>query len=102
MISKNFVRRRLRAASVVEAITQRGGKAIAVGADVSATADAKEIIEAAIKNFGRLDILVNNSGAAESTPLGSITEASFDKIFRCGKGDFVGFIPSLYVNAVGH
>jgi 3-oxoacyl-[acyl-carrier protein] reductase len=66
----------------VEAITQLGGKAVAVGADISAIAGAEEIIEAAIKNFGRLDIIVNNSGTSESTPLGSITEEPFDKIFK--------------------
>ena len=78
----NFVKNKEGAASVVEAITHLGGKAVAVGADVSAIAGAEEIIEAAIKNFGRLDILVNNSGASESTPLGSLTEESFDKIFK--------------------
>lgn len=78
----NFVKNKEGAASVVEAITQLGGKAVAVGADVSAIAGAEEIIEAAIKNFGRLDILVNNSGTAGSTPLGSITEEPFDKIFK--------------------
>lgn len=54
---------------MVEAIIQLGGKAIAVGADVTAIAGAEEIVEAAIKNFGRLDILVNNSGTSEFTPL---------------------------------
>jgi 3-oxoacyl-[acyl-carrier protein] reductase len=78
----NFVKNKEGAASVVEAITQSGGKAVAVGADVSAVTGAEEIIEAAIKNFGRLDILVNNSGGSEYTPLGSITEASFDRIFK--------------------
>jgi 3-oxoacyl-[acyl-carrier protein] reductase len=70
------------ASSVVEAITQAGGKAIAVVADVATSAGAEEIIEAALKDFGRLDILTNNSGTSEFTPLGSITEASFNKIFK--------------------
>ena len=78
----NYLRNKQAAASVVEAITQAGGKAIAFGADVADVAGAEGIIAAAIKNFGRLDILVNNSGAAGSTPLGSITEESFDKIFK--------------------
>jgi 3-oxoacyl-[acyl-carrier protein] reductase len=75
----NYLKNKQAAASVVEAITQAGGKAIAFGADV---ADAEGIIDVAIKNFGRLDIVVNNSGTSESTPLGSITEESFDKIFK--------------------
>jgi 3-oxoacyl-[acyl-carrier protein] reductase len=67
---------------VVEAITQLSGKAVTVGADVTAIAGAEEIVRAAIKNFGWLDILVNNSDTSEYTPLGSITEESFCKIFK--------------------
>lgn len=78
----NYVKNKHAAASVVEAITQADGKAIAFGADVAEAVGAEGIIDAAIKNFGRLDILVNNSGTAESTPLGSITVESFDKIFK--------------------
>lgn len=78
----NFVKNKEGAASVVDAITQLGGKAVAVGADVSSIAGAEEIVQAAITNFGSLDIVVNNSGTSESTPLGSITEESFDKIFK--------------------
>ena len=78
----NYLKNKQAGASVVEAITQAGGKAIAVGADVAKVAGAEVIIDAAIKNFGRLDILVNNSGTSESTPLGSITEESFDRIFK--------------------
>ena len=78
----NYLKNKQAAASVVEAITQAGGEAIAFGADVAEVAGAEGIIDAAIKNFGRLDIVVNNSGTSESTPLGSITEESFDKIFK--------------------
>jgi 3-oxoacyl-[acyl-carrier protein] reductase len=66
----------------VEAITQAGGKAIAFGADVAEVAGAEGIIDAAIKNFRRLDIVVNNSGVYEFMPLDSITEESFDRTFK--------------------
>ena len=49
--------------------TKAGGKAVAVGGDVSKAAEAQGIIDAAIKHYGRLDILVNNSGVYEFTPL---------------------------------
>lgn len=78
----NYLKNKQAAALVVEAILQAGGKAIAFEADVAQAAGAERIIDAAIKNFGRLDVLVNNSGTSESTPLGSITEESFDKIFK--------------------
>ena len=43
-------------------ITQGGGKAAAVVGSVSARADAQKMVDAAITNFGRLDILINNAG----------------------------------------
>jgi 3-oxoacyl-[acyl-carrier protein] reductase len=67
---------------VVAAITKAGGKAVAVGGDVSKVAEAKGIIDAAIKNYGRLDILVNNSGVYEFSPVEAITEESFHRQFN--------------------
>ncbi len=70
------------AEAVVATITQGGGKAVAVKGDVSKAADAKGIVAAAIKNFGRLDILVNNSGVYEFAPIEGITEEHFHKMFN--------------------
>lgn len=67
---------------VVEAITGAGGKAVAVKADVSQTAEAQALVDEALKAFGRLDILVNNSGVYEFAPLEGITEASFHRQFN--------------------
>src|SRR3954453_7240638 len=58
----NYASSKAGADKVVDAIAKAGGKAVAVGGDVSQAAQAQGIIDAAIKNFGRLDILVNNSG----------------------------------------
>jgi NAD(P)-dependent dehydrogenase (short-subunit alcohol dehydrogenase family) len=58
----NYASSKAGADAVVSAITAAGGKAVAVSGDVSKAAEAQGLIEAAIKNFGRLDILVNNSG----------------------------------------
>lgn len=54
-------------ADVVKKILSMGGKAIAVGADVSKKADAAAMAAEAIKQFGAIDILVNNAGI-EGTP----------------------------------
>jgi 3-oxoacyl-[acyl-carrier protein] reductase len=67
---------------VVAAITKAGGKAVAVGGDVSKAAEAQAIIDAAIKNYGRLDIVVNNSGVYEFAPVEGITEESFHRMFN--------------------
>jgi 3-oxoacyl-[acyl-carrier protein] reductase len=53
-----------------------------VGGDVSKAAEAKGIIDAAIKNYGKLDILVNNSGVYEFGAVEEITENSFHKMFN--------------------
>src|ERR1700712_4298938 len=78
----NYASSKAGADTVVAAITAAGGKAVAVSGDVSKAAEAQGIIDAAIKNFGRLDILVNNSGVYEFAPLEGITEESFHKHFN--------------------
>ena len=78
----NYASSKSGADAVVAAITKAGGKAVAVGGDVSRASEAQGIIEAAIKNFGRLDILVNNSGVYEFSPIESITEEQFHRIFN--------------------
>ncbi len=78
----NYASSKAGADAVVAAITAAGGKAVAVPGDVSKAAEAQGIIEAAIKNYGRLEILVNNSGVYEYTPLEAITEAHFHRHFN--------------------
>ncbi|MBE7203318.1 MAG: glucose 1-dehydrogenase [Parafilimonas terrae] len=77
----NYASSRTGADAVVAAITAAGGKATAVQADVSNAAQARGLIEAAVKAFGRLDILVNNSGVYEFAALAEVTEAHYRRIF---------------------
>ncbi len=78
----NYASSRAGADAVVSEITQAGGKAVAVGGDVSKGAEAEGIIEAAISNYGHLDILVNNSGVYEFAPIEAVTEEHFHKQFN--------------------
>ena len=78
----NYASSKAGADKVVAAIAAAGGKAVAVGGDVSKAAEAQGLIAAAIKNYGRLDILVNNSGVYEFSPIESVTEESFHKLFN--------------------
>jgi NAD(P)-dependent dehydrogenase (short-subunit alcohol dehydrogenase family) len=50
------------ASSVVKEIEAAGGTALADGHDVSSTAGAEALVAAAVEQFGRLDILINNAG----------------------------------------
>jgi 3-oxoacyl-[acyl-carrier protein] reductase len=78
----NYASSKAGADRVVEAITSAGGRAVAVAGDVSKAADARGLIDAAIKNFGRLDILVNNSGVYEFAPIEAVTEEQFHRAFN--------------------
>jgi 3-oxoacyl-[acyl-carrier protein] reductase len=78
----NYASSKSGADAVVSAITTTGGKAVAVHGNVSKAGEAQGIIDAAIKNFGRLDILVNNSGVYEFSPIESFTEEHYNKIFN--------------------
>jgi 3-oxoacyl-[acyl-carrier protein] reductase len=78
----NYASSKAGADTVVSAITAAGGKAVAVHGDVSKAAEAEGIIDAAIQNFGHLDILVNNSGVYEFSPVETFTEEQYHKIFN--------------------
>jgi 3-oxoacyl-[acyl-carrier protein] reductase len=78
----NYASSKEGADKVVAEITKAGGKAVAVGGDVSKAADAEAIVGAAIKHYGHLDVLVNNSGVYEFQPLEGITEEHFHRHFN--------------------
>jgi 3-oxoacyl-[acyl-carrier protein] reductase len=77
----NYSSSKAGADAVVDAITGAGGKAVAVGGNVSKRADAQSIVDSAIEHFGRLDILVNNSGIYEFAPIEEVTAEHFHKHF---------------------
>lgn len=77
----NYASSRAGADAVVEAITSAGGKAIAVKADVSKAEEAQRLIEAAVNQFGRLDVLVNNSGIYEFATIEDVTEEHYRRLF---------------------
>ena len=78
----NYASSKAGAETVVSAITAAGGTAVVAGGDVSKASEAQGIIDAAIANYGHLDILVNNSGVYEFSPLEAVTEDQFHKMFN--------------------
>ena len=78
----NYASSREGAVRVVNEITERGGKAIAVQADVAKTEDIERLFAEAKKAFGRLDILVNNAGVYRFAPLEEVTEDEFHRQFN--------------------
>ncbi|RYB07103.1 glucose 1-dehydrogenase [Lichenibacterium ramalinae] len=80
-VAVNYASSRAGAEAVVAAIEAAGGRAVAVGGDVSKPAEAKGIVDAAVAAFGRLDILVNNSGVYAFSPIEAVSVEQFHAMF---------------------
>ena len=77
----NYARSEQLAQEVVKAISAKGGKAIAIQADVSKPAEVRRLFNEAEKAMGGLDIVVANAGVYIVKPLIENTEADYDYIF---------------------
>ncbi len=77
----NYASSKEGADAVVQAITAAGGRALAVQGDVSNADQAKRLVDAAIKEFGRLDVLVNNSGIYDLVAIEDVTEEHYRRTF---------------------
>ncbi len=74
---------------LLEKIKEAGGEAIAVQADISKEEEAKNLIEEAVKHFGKLDVIVNNAGITKDNLLMRISEEDFDNVIDINlKGTF--------------
>ncbi|MEG3111086.1 glucose 1-dehydrogenase [Pantoea sp. T14] len=77
----NYATGRSGADKVVADIEAAGGQALAVAADVTNQAEVEALINAAIGNFGRLDIVVNNAGVYQFAKIEESTEALYRRQF---------------------
>ncbi len=77
----NYTSSQADADTVVTGITAAGGQAIAVRGDVTKAEDARALVTTAVERFGRLDVLVNNSGIYEFAPIEEVTEEHYRRQF---------------------
>lgn len=77
----NYVKGKSGAEVIVSQIEKFGSKAIAVQADVSKVPEITTLFEAGIAHFGKIDIVVSNSGTESFDKTEDITEARFDFVF---------------------
>lgn len=74
---------------LLDIIKSAGGEAIAVQADISVDAEAKKLIDEAVKQYGRLDVLVNNAGITKDNLMMRMTETEFSSVVDINlKGTF--------------
>ena len=69
------------ALQAVADIERNGGKAVAIQADVSKPKEVAKMFDQAMTHFGRLDVVMNNSGMESFTPTLEVTEEEYDTVF---------------------
>lgn len=76
---------------VVASIEAAGGKAVAVQADMSKSADVTRLFDTVVADHGKVDVLVNNAGVAVFEMVADLTEEAFHKQFNLNVlGYFLG------------
>ncbi len=107
-LAVNYSKSQVEAEATVGDIEAMGGQAIAVRADVGQDAEAHALIDAAVQQFGRLDILVNNAAYTRYTPhhqLDLLTEELIDRTLAVNlKGPICcarAAIPHMLKNGAG-
>ena len=83
--------------AVADEIAAAGGKALAIPADVTDPATAVKVCEETVKQFGKIDILINNAGMYPAMLVTDVTEKHFDRVIAVNlKGTF--FVTQAVVN----
>jgi NADP-dependent 3-hydroxy acid dehydrogenase YdfG len=87
-------------------ISQAGAKAIAVTTDVTRRDDLKRLVGAAVANFGRVDVLINNAGLMPLSPIERLKVEEWDQMIDVNlKGMLYGIaavVPHMKAQKSGH
>jgi 3-oxoacyl-[acyl-carrier protein] reductase len=77
-VAVNYREKSAEAEAVAKAIRDKGGRAVAIAADVSKTAEVARMVAAVERELGPVDVLVNNAGIGIIRSVEDLTEEDFD------------------------
>jgi NADP-dependent 3-hydroxy acid dehydrogenase YdfG len=92
--------------SLADELTKRGGKALAVATDITSSDRVKQLVETAVRTFGRIDVMINNAGLMPQSPLERLKIDDWDRMIDVNiKGVLYGIaaaLPYMKQNKAGH
>ena len=99
-------RRQDRINTLAETLMRAGGKALAVTMDVTDRAQVKRLVDAAVRTFGRVDVMINNAGLMPQAPLELLKVDEWDRMIDVNiKGVLYGIaaaLPHMKAQKSGH
>jgi NADP-dependent 3-hydroxy acid dehydrogenase YdfG len=99
-------RRADRLQSLANELTGKGGKAFAVVTDVTHCDQVKKLVDAAVEKFGRIDVMINNAGLMQQSPLERLKVDEWDNMININiKGVLYGIaaaLPYMKKQKAGH
>lgn len=86
----NYAGNLAKAEEVVNEIKSAGGNALAVQGDIAIESDVKRLFDTTLKEFGQIDVVVNNAGIMSLSPIAKGDVDSFDKVIATNlRGTFL-------------
>lgn len=83
-------RRKEKLTETIRELEKQGGQGLAIVCDVAKAKDAAHAVRETVKNFGRLNVLVNNAGVLHASTIEGISEAEWDRLMTINlKGPFL-------------
>ncbi|MCC8391003.1 SDR family oxidoreductase [Paraburkholderia sp. MMS20-SJTR3] len=80
-VAVNYASSAGEAETLVAAIREAGGQAVAVKADVSKPDDVRRLFDITERELGKVDVLINNAGVMKPAPLADTSDALYDQTF---------------------